>query len=119
MAEMSPVRQRMIEEMTIRNLSPATQRSCLHAVLRFSPYFGRSPDRLGLEDGRAYQVPLASKGVAWGSLNPVVCALRFFCGVTLGRETIPSGSLMPGRRASSRRRWAATRSCGSWNPSAA
>ena len=89
MAEMSPLRRRMIEDMTIRNLSPATQRSYLHAVSRFSQYFGRSPDRLGLEDVRAYQVHLASKGVAWGSLNQVVCALRFFYGVTLGQETVP------------------------------
>ena len=89
MAEMSPLRQRMIEDMTIRNLSPATQRSYLHAVSRFSQYFGRSPDRLGLEDVRAYQVHLASKSVAWGSLNQIVCALRFFYGVTLGQETIP------------------------------
>jgi len=89
MAEMSPLRRRMIEDMTIRNLSPTTQRSYMHAVSRFSQYFGRSPDRLGLEDVRAYQVHLASKGVAWGSLNQVVCALRFFYGVTLGQGTIP------------------------------
>jgi site-specific recombinase XerD len=89
MAGMSPLRRRMIEDMTIRNLSPATQRSYLHAVSKFSQYFGRSPDRLGLEDVRAYQVHLASKGVAWGSLNQVVCALRFFYGVTLGQTTIP------------------------------
>jgi site-specific recombinase XerD len=89
MAEMSPLRRRMTEDMTIRNLSPATQRSYLHAVSRFSQYFGHSPDRLGLEEVRAYQVHLASKGVAWGSLNQVVCALRFFYGVTLGEATIP------------------------------
>jgi len=89
MAEMSPLRRRMIEDMTIRNLSPATQRSYIQAVSRFSRYFGRSPDRLGLEDVRAYQVHLASKGVAWGSLNHVVCALRFFYGVTLGLATVP------------------------------
>ena len=89
MAEMSPLRRRMIEDMTIRNLSPATQRSYVHAVSKFSQYFGRSPDRLGLEDVRAYQVHLASKGVAWASLNQVVCALRFFYGVTLGEPTIP------------------------------
>jgi len=79
----------MIEDMTIRNLSPATQQSYIHAVAKFSRYFGRSPDRLGLEDVRAYQVHLASKGVAWGSLNQVVCALRFFYGVTLDQATIP------------------------------
>jgi len=89
MATMSPLRRRMMEDMTIRNLSPATQQSYIHAVAKFSRYFGRSPDRLGLEDVRAYQVHLASKGVAWGSLNQVVCALRFFYGVTLDQATIP------------------------------
>ena len=62
MAEMSPLRRRMIEDMTIRNLSPATQQSYVHAVSKFSRYFGHSPDRLGLEDVRAYQVHLISKG---------------------------------------------------------
>ena len=62
MGEMSPLRRRMIEDMTIRNLSPATQRSYVHAVSKFSQYFCRSPDRLGLEDVRAYQVHLTSKG---------------------------------------------------------
>jgi len=89
MAQMSRLRRRMIEDMTIRNLSPATQQSYVHAVSKFSPYFGRSPDRLGLEDVRAFQVHLASKGVSWGSLNQAVCALRLFSGVTLGQETIP------------------------------
>jgi len=89
MAEKSPLRRRMIEDMTIRNLSPATQQSYLHAVSKFSRYFGRSPDRLGLEDVRAYQVHLASTRVSWGSLNQAVCALRFFYGVTLGQATVP------------------------------
>ena len=57
MAEMSPLRRRMIEDMTVRNLSPATQRSYVHAVAKFSRYFGRSPDRLDLEDVRAYPGP--------------------------------------------------------------
>jgi signal transduction histidine kinase len=58
-------------------------------VSKFSQYFGRSPDRLDPEDVRAYQVHLASRGVSWGSLNQVVCALRFFYGVTLDQATIP------------------------------
>ena len=62
MAEMSPLRRRMVEDMTIRNLSPATQQSYIHAVSKFSRYFGHSPDRLGLEDVRAYQVHLISNG---------------------------------------------------------
>ena len=75
--------------MTVRSLSPATQRSCVHAVARFSRFFGRSPDRLTLEDVRTFQVHLASKGVAWASLNQTVAALRFLSGVTLGMAEIP------------------------------
>ena len=89
MTELSPLRRRMIEDMTIRNLSPATQRSYLHAVSKFSRHFGRSPDRLGLDEVRDFQVHLVAKGVSWDSLNQVVCALRFFYGITLGETTIP------------------------------
>ena len=89
MTEMSPLRRRMIEDMTVRNLSPATQRSYLHAVAKFSRYFGRSPERLGLEDVRAFQVHLVSNGISWPGLNQTVCALRFFYGVTLGHGEIP------------------------------
>ena len=85
----SPLRRRMIEDMTIRNLSPATQRSYIHAVKRYSLYFGRSPDLLGLEDVRTYQVHLVAKGIAWATLNQVVCALRFFYGVTLVQDEVP------------------------------
>src|SRR6266851_2095952 len=84
MAEMSPLRRRMIEDMTVRNLSPATQRSYVHAVAKFSRYFGRSPDRLDLEDVRAFQVHLVANGISWAALNQTVCALRFFYGVMLG-----------------------------------
>jgi site-specific recombinase XerD len=89
MTEISPLRRRMIDDMTIRNLSPATQRSYLHAVTKFSRYFGCSPDRLGLEDVRAFQVHLVSSGLSWPALNQTVCALRFFFGVTLGHAEIP------------------------------
>jgi len=89
MTETSPLRRRMIEDMTVRNLSPATQRSYLHAVTKFSQYFGRSPERLDLEDVRAFQVHLVSNGISWPGLNQTVCALRFFYGVTLGHGEIP------------------------------
>jgi integrase/recombinase XerD len=89
MAEMSPLRRRMIEDMTVRNLSPATQRSYIHAVSKFARHFGRSPDRLGLEDVRAFQVYLVAGGISWPALNQTVCALRFFYGVTLGHADIP------------------------------
>ena len=89
MAELSPLRRRMIEDMTVRNLSPATQRSYVHAVAKFSRYFGRSPERLGLEEVRAFQVHLVSTGISWPALNQTVCALRFFYGITLGHDDIP------------------------------
>jgi integrase/recombinase XerD len=89
MADVSPLRRRMIEDMTVRNLSPATQRSYLHAVAKFSRFFGRSPDRLDLEDVRAFQVRLVAGGMSWPALNQTVCALRFFFGVTLGRADLP------------------------------
>ncbi len=68
MAEISPLRRRMIEDMTVRNLSPATQRS---AISKFSRHFGRSPDRLYIEDVRAFQVFLVSAGISWASLNQI------------------------------------------------
>ena len=89
MAQVSPVRRRMIEAMTVRNMSPATQRSYVSAVSKFSRYFGKSPERLNLEDVRAFQVHLVSTGVSWPGLNPIVCALRFFYGVTLGEADVP------------------------------
>ena len=88
-AAVSPLRRRMIDDMSLRNLSPATQRSYLHAVAKFSRYFSRSPDRLGLEDVRAFQVYLVSQGISWPALNQTVWALRFFYGVTLDRAEIP------------------------------
>jgi len=89
MAELSPLRRRMIEDMTVRDMSPATQRSDTNAVSKFSRYFGRSPERLDLEDVRAFQVHLVSAGISWASLNQIVCALRFFYGVTLGEADVP------------------------------
>ena len=89
MAEISPLRRHMIEDMTVRNLSPATQQSYLHAVSKFSRHFGRSPDQLGLEDVHAFQLHLVATGISWPSLNQIVCALRFFYGVTLGQTTVP------------------------------
>src|SRR5215210_1741651 len=89
MTAISPLRRRMIEDMTVRNLSPATQRSYVSAVAKFSRHFGCSPDRLGLEEVRAFQVHLVAGGISWPAPNQIVCALRFFYGVTLGQGTLP------------------------------
>jgi integrase/recombinase XerD len=88
MTAMNPLRRRMIEDMKVRNLSPATQRCYVHAVAKFVQHFKRSPDRLGLAEVREYQVHLASTGAAWAGFNVAVSALRFFYGVTLGRTAM-------------------------------
>ena len=89
MADLTPLRRRMIEDMTIRNLSPATQQSYVHAVAKFTRFFGRPPDQLDVEDVRALQVHLVASGVSWPALNQIVCALRFFYGVALGQAELP------------------------------
>ena len=81
----SPLRRRMIEDMTIRKLAPKTQASYIRAVRNFTAFLGRSPDRASAEDLRRYQLHLASSGVSAGSLNATVTALRFFFQVTLAQ----------------------------------
>lgn len=85
MAEISPLRRRMIDDMMIRNLSPATQQSYLYVIAKFSRHFGHSPDRLGLKEVRAYQLHLIAQQRSWAHINQAVSALRFFYSVTLGR----------------------------------
>ena len=117
MGEISPLRRRMIEDMTVRNLSPATQQSYLYAVIKFSRYFGRSPDKLGLEDIRTFQVRLVSQGFSFSGLNQVVCALRFFFGVTLGRRWIVDRIRMPVSHANCPPFCRLTRWCSFFRPS--
>jgi integrase/recombinase XerD len=76
MSQTSPLRRRMIGNMTVRDLSPATQRSYISAVAKFSCYFGRSPDRFDPDDVHAFQVHLVSIGISWrGSTRSFVpCA---------------------------------------------
>jgi site-specific recombinase XerD len=89
----------MTDDMTIRNLSPATQKSYIYVVVRYSRHFGgRHPARLTLEDARSYLVHLAGLGVSWNTLNQVVAALRFFYGVTLGHEAVPAMIPYPRKR---------------------
>ena len=84
----SPLRRRMIEDMTIRKFAPKTQASYIRAVRNFTVFLGRSPDQASAEDLRRYQLQLASSGVSVPSQNATVTALRFFFAVTLRRSKV-------------------------------
>ena len=87
---MTPLRQRFIDDLRIRNYAASTIEAYLAGVLRFVKHFGRSPDLLGPEDVRAFQLHLLHKRVSWSQFNQTVCALRFLYRVTLGRpEQLP------------------------------
>ena len=85
---MSPLRRRMIEDMTIRNLSPKTQQGYISTIKNFTAFLRRSPDTATFEDVRRFQLHLVRSGVGVGALNSAVTALRFFFKVTLGRGDI-------------------------------
>lgn len=80
---LSPLRQRMIEDMTMRKLSPKTQTAYLRGVIDFTRFLGRSPDTALAEDLRRYQLHLVEQGIASGNLNARITALKFFFGTTL------------------------------------
>src|SRR3989339_359036 len=84
---MTPLRQRMLEDMAVRNFSPKTQQTYIDHVAKFARYFGKSPDVLGPEQIRTSQVYLVQeKQVAWSTFNQAVCALRFFYQTSIGKD---------------------------------
>lgn len=84
---MTPLRQRMTEDMQVRNLAQGTQESYLRQVSQFARYFHKSPDLLGPEDIRTYQVYLANeKKLAPSTMVIAVSALRFLYGVSLKKD---------------------------------
>lgn len=85
---MSPLRRRMIEDMTIRKFAPKTQHVYLQRVKSFATYLGRSPERASSEDVRRYQLHLTASGVGVPTINQTVSTLRFFFKVTLGRPDL-------------------------------
>jgi site-specific recombinase XerD len=81
----SPLRARMLEDMTVRNFVPATQREYIRAVKKLAAFLKRSPDTATADDLRAFQVHLSESGAKPGVINATVTALRFFFNVTLGK----------------------------------
>jgi len=80
----SPLRQRMIEDMRMRKLADQTQTQYIRAVCQFAAFLGRSPDTASTEDLRRYQLHLVDHGISPVSLNAAITGLKFFFEVTLG-----------------------------------
>jgi len=82
---MGILRDRMIEEMKLRNFSPATQKSYLYAVTRLTKYYGKAPDQLDKEQIRSYLVHLTvERKLSPNTMTGQICGLRFFYNETLG-----------------------------------
>src|ERR1700680_4345378 len=84
----SPLRQRMLEDMSVRRFVPDTQREYIRAVKKLAAFLGRSPDTATAEELRAFQLQLTETGVQPPTLNTTVTVLRFFFKVTLDRPEI-------------------------------
>ena len=87
-ASISPLRQRLIDDMTIRHFAPRTQQAYIRAIRRFSVFLGASPDQAGFEDVRRYQLFLSETGASPPTINHAVTALRFLFQVTLHRPEV-------------------------------
>jgi integrase/recombinase XerD len=85
----SPLRQRMIDDMRMRRLSPKTRANYLHVVREFARYLGRSPDTATVEDLRRYQLHLVDHGTSPRSLNAAITGLRFFFEIPDGQLKLP------------------------------
>ena len=84
----SPLRQRMIEDMTLRKFKPKTQASYIRAVKRLNDFLGYSPDKATAEDLRLFQLHLSETGTSAGTINITVTALRFFFEKTLSKPDV-------------------------------
>jgi len=90
---MSPLRRRMIEDMRLRNFSASTQRSYVHYVAEFARHYNTSPEHLGLDDIRNYQLYLTEqRQLSPASINTFVSAVQFLYTVTLEMPWGSTGS---------------------------
>jgi site-specific recombinase XerD len=85
---MTPLRQRLIDDLRVRNYAPRTITTYVAAVAHFARHFGRSPDRLGSDHVRQYQLHLLAQRASWSRFNQAVAALRFLYRVTLKRPQL-------------------------------
>ena len=81
----TPLRQRMLDDMKLRNMAKGTRRIYVPSVADFSAFHGRSPDELTLEDVRDYQLHLVARGLKASTICQIMSALRFLYAITLDR----------------------------------
>jgi integrase/recombinase XerD len=81
--KISPLRQRMIDDMRMRKLSDKTQSHYIRAVRQLAGFLGRSPDTATAEDLRRYQLHRVDHGISPISLNAAITGLKFFFDITL------------------------------------
>lgn len=84
----SPLRQRMLDDMRMRKFGEKTQLDYVRAVRNFTQYLRRSPDSATVEDLRNYQLHLVDHGISPASLNAAISGLKFFFNVTLDRPEV-------------------------------
>ena len=84
----SPLRQRMLDDMRMRKFGEKTQLDYVRAVRTFTKHLGRSPDSATVEDLRNYQLHLVDHGISPASLNSAISGLKFFFGVTLSHPEL-------------------------------
>ena len=90
----SPLRQRMIDDMRMRKLELKTRAAYLRAVKKLATFLKRSPDTATVEDLRRFQLYLVDQGTSPITINATICGLKFFFDITLGRGELDRKSVV-------------------------
>ena len=84
----TPLRQRMIDDMNMRKFTKGTQRGYIRAIYEFTRFLGASPDTTTADDLRDYQLYLVNEGVSGTTINSRISGLKFFFGITLDQPDL-------------------------------
>jgi integrase/recombinase XerD len=79
----SPLRQRMLDDLATRKLNPATQKCYIRAVVKLGEYLKHSPDKATSEQLREFQLHMVNEGISPGTINRTITGIRFFFATTL------------------------------------
>ena len=87
----TPLRQRMLDDMRMRKLEPKTQEAYIRAVRKLAAFLKRSPDTATIEDLRNFQLHMVDSGTSPFTLNATLTALKFFFDVTVRSPNLRVG----------------------------